>query len=159
MNQIYRLRRGREFCLTGFPDQLPKNAPHLQILDFYPVNTNLRWRSERSPADGGRRFALEHLIRATAGSSYLASFAGRAEDDDLWRRFNGAEIRKNRYSAELAGLDANIDVYLGAQRGLIIARFAECKASDDLTAFFARKCTEITGNPEFFDEVLARQNG
>lgn len=136
-DKTFRTELARTFLVDGLPEPLERNSSHLQIFDNYIHETQLRLRSIRLPETNQWTHLLQK--RYPAGE-YGADW--RIEEIELseteyehFKPFEGNEIRKNRYFAEVDGGRFEFDVYLGPLWGLIRARvlFASREEMDRFT--------------------------
>ena len=155
MNKTYQTKLHRIFLISELPEPLKRSSSHLQISDNYIVNTRLRIRSMRSPETNKRTFFLQQ--RFPVGEDYshwkISEIYLNEVEHALFERFEGRELRRNRYYFDLDGRQIEIDVFLGELWGLIIAK-ACFETEKDFEDFeippFA--IAEITHNPFFFGE-------
>ena len=132
-----RLQRERRFLLRELPPELTRASPHLQITDNFITNTRLRLRQIREPLTRERvwmltqKFALAppDLSSSSVTDLYLTEY-----EYEVLAVFEGNEIRKNRYPYEHESRTYAIDIYLGALRGLILAK-TSFKTDDELNKF------------------------
>ncbi len=133
MNKTYRIETRRVFLLQNLPEPLTRASRHLQIFDNYIENTRLRLRSVRSPETKEwqwilqQREPLENLSSWKISEIFLNEiehqqfeiFEGREIKKN--ERAETNEIRKNRYFYKFSGKQIEIDMFLGALWGLILA--------------------------------------
>lgn len=121
MDKTYQTEIRRTFLIQGLPEPLTPASSHLQIFDNYIENTRLRLRSIRIPEDKKwtwmleQRFPLksENLSIWKISRIYLNEF-----EHKTFERFEGREIRKNRYFYNLDEKQAEFDIFLGKLWGL-----------------------------------------
>lgn len=121
----YRTRISRRFLLADLPEPLTRASRHLQLFDNYLENTRIRLRAVRDPhtKEWTRILEQRFSIPESAESIWKISeiFLNDAEYQHF-ERFEGREIRKNRYLHEASGANFEIDVYLGNLWGLCVAQ-------------------------------------
>ncbi len=149
MDKTYRVEFYRLFVLDRLPASISPSDAHLQIYDNYVAGTRLRFRRTRVP--GSREW--KRVLQQRIGGSGHFSVAEMVLDDAEYRAlgaFEGNEIRKNRYFAEIGDVACAFDSFLGALTGLVTAR-ADFESAADAEAFdppFGG--IEVTAEP-FFD--------
>ncbi len=164
MNDIYKTERRRVFLVEDLPAPLTRASSHLQIFDNYIENTRLRVRSVRVPETKQWTFVLEQrfapdemdLSRYLVSEIYLnetehkifEQFEGR--EIKLNERVETNEVRFNRYFYERENRRIALDVFLGALRGLNMAKVF-FDTEEDLREFEAPDfaVAEITDNQIF----------
>jgi CYTH domain-containing protein len=117
--------RERRFLLNELPPGLLRHHYHVQLKDNYIAGTRLRLRRLRVPATDERRRWLQQKIQLTSGELRRFAFAEielSAEEYEVFKIFEGDEIRKNRYPYEHEGRQYEIDFFLGPLLGLILAK-------------------------------------
>jgi CYTH domain-containing protein len=107
----------RQFLLEGLPDPLTAASRHLQLFDNYIAGTRIRIRKVRDPETRSWTHILQQVSSFTAISEMHLNNAEHA----ALERFEGREIRKNRYFHEFDAREFTFDVYLGSLWGLCIA--------------------------------------
>lgn len=158
MNKTAQTELHRLFLIERLPEPLTRASSHVQIFDNYIENTRLRLRSIRDPNSKTWTRILQQRFPAVEGEYAITKLAEIYLNDAeyaLFERFEGREIRKNRYFHEFdAGLFA-FDVYLGGLWGLNMARvdFDSRDRMENLVpppfAIF-----EVTNDPFFAGENL-----
>lgn len=156
--QNYKTQLCRVYLLADLPGDLTRASQHLQLFDNYINHTRLRLRYVRSPQTKEwtrimqQRFPVnENDLRIWQASEIYLNEA----EFQTFERFEGREIRKNRYFYTENSKDFEVDVYLGDLWGLCLAKvFFENK--EELEKFekpeFA--VTEVTGKKFFTGENL-----
>ncbi len=154
----YQTELRRVFLIENLPEPLTRASSHLQIFDNYIENTRLRLRSIRIPKTKKWSWVLEH--RFPADETDLAiwkvaeMFLNEAEYQ-VFERFEGREIRKNRYFYEFDGKLLELDVYIGKLWGLNMAKVAfetiEEMQNFEIPQFVIR---EVTNSSFFIGENL-----
>jgi CYTH domain-containing protein len=162
MNKTAQTELHRLFLLDGLPDPLTRASSHLQIFDNYIENTRLRLRSIRNPATKDWTRILQQKFLANKndpGAAKLAEIYLSEEEYAVFERFEGREIRKNRYFHEFDGRQFAFDVFLGDLWGLNLAK-VDFDKHDEILAFepppFA--IFEVTSDPFFFGANLVGKN-
>lgn len=132
-----RTERVRKFLLRDLPEPLTRAAEHVQIWDNYITGTRLRLRKVRTPQTKKWTLRLTQksvpappdLSRTTVTDIHLS-----AQEYNVLAIFEGNEVRKNRYPFEHEGRRFQIDVFIGALWGLVIA-LTEFETDEELEAF------------------------
>lgn len=150
--KAYRSEIMRTFVVDRLPEPLTPAEYHVQIFDNYIPNTDIRLRSVRDPKHLSWTSCLEKRLPGEAGFSVAKIDLTKAEYE-AFERFEGREIRKNRYFLEVGEQLFEFDVFLGKLWGLnlLTVRFDSQVAADE----FERPeytVVEVTLEP-FFDGV------
>jgi CYTH domain-containing protein len=154
--EIYRL-----FLIEGLPEPLTPMSSHLQIFDNYIENTRIRLRNIRVPETKEWRHILQQRFRSDADAVQWkrSEIYLNAEEYAAFERFEGHEIRKNRYFHEFDGRSFDFDIYLGALWGLCTAR-VDLRSADETESFepppFA--LIDVTVDPFFDGSSLVKKN-
>ena len=113
----------RTFLIEGLPEPLTPASSHLQLFDNYIHNTRLRVRNIRIPETKEWRHILQQ-VSATGQGGILRFSEIYLNDEEyaVFERFEGREIRINRYFHEFDGREYTFDVYLGGLWGLTEAK-------------------------------------
>jgi CYTH domain-containing protein len=146
------------FLLDGLPEPLTRASSHLQIYDNYIENTRLRLRNIRDPYTETWTHILQQRFssnEAELSVSKLAEIHLNEAEHGLFERFEGREIRKNRYFHEFDRVLFLFDVYLGDLWGLTTAR-VNFETVSEMENFEAPPFAvfEITNDPFFAGENL-----
>lgn len=169
MDKTSHIELRRVFLLENLPEPLKRADYHWQIFDNYIENTRLRLRSVRVPETKEWNYTLEqrfpvdesNLTALNVARIHLNEAEHRAfeiyEGREIKRneRVETSEIRKNRYFQDFGERKIEIDLFLGALWGLVLAniRFASSKESEAFGippfAFL-----EVTNEPFFRGENL-----
>lgn len=115
----------RLFLTEGLPEPLTPASSHLQLFDNYIENTRLRLRQIRDPYTKEWTRILQQKLTPPPGQEAATRTAEIHLDDAeyaVFERFEGREIRKNRYFHEFDRVEFTFDVYLGGLWGLTTAR-------------------------------------
>jgi hypothetical protein len=121
MNKSYTPQYRRVFLVSQMPEPLTPASPHMQYFDNYIADTNIRLRAVRDPATKEWSRTLEKRVRIPIeGESILHTVMMPLDETDYaaFERFEGSEIRKNRYFGEVDDRRAAFDIYLGPLWGL-----------------------------------------
>jgi len=164
MDKTYRTESRRLFLIESLPAPLTRASRHLQIFDNYIENTRLRLRSIRVPETKEwtwileQRFPLDEkdltvwnvarIFLNETEHAVFELFEGREVRQN--ERVETNEIRKNRYFYDCGDKKIEIDIYLGALWGLILARVS-FESAEEMKSFVAPPfaVAEVSAN-EFF---------
>lgn len=161
MNKTAQTELQRLFLIDHLPEPLTPASSHLQLFDNYIEGTRIRLRSIRDPysktwtrilqqkfAIGDGEFAVTKLAEIHLNDAEYAEF----------ERFEGREIRKNRYFHEFDGVSFAFDVYLGALWGLNSAK-VEFATREQMDNFFPPPFAvfEVTNDPFFTGDSLVEK--
>lgn len=158
MDKTARTEFSRLFLIEKLPEPLTPMSSHIQVFDNYIENTRLRLRNIRVPETKEWRHVLQQRFLASEKGSGFWKVAEIVLNDSEYRameRFEGREIRKNRYFHEFDGRTIDFDIYLGPLWGLCTAKteFSDAEAMEKFEpppfAIF-----EVTVSPFFFGESL-----
>lgn len=148
--ELYRL-----FLVEDLPEPLTRASAHLQLFDNYIENTRLRLRSIRVPETKEWTRVLQQRDGIGDGELKVAEIYLNDDEYSVFERFEGREIRKNRYFHEFDTKQVAFDVFIGALWGLNTARVdfgsAEEMSSYDPPRFMIY---EVTSDPFFSGENL-----
>lgn len=114
----------RSFLIDGLPAPMTPADPHLQIFDNYINGTAIRLRSVRDPESNSWERSLEKEQAEAPGASMrrkLFRIPLLKRDYEVFKPFEGNEIRKNRYLYASGRQNIEIDIFLGPLWGLNIA--------------------------------------
>jgi len=156
MNKTAQTELHRLFLIERLPEPLTAASSHLQIFDNYIPTTRIRLRMVRDPYTSAWTRILQQRFPAQDGElavSKLAEIHLNDAEYAVFQRFEGQEVRKNRYFHEFDRVMFTFDVYLGPLRGLSTAK-AEFATRDDLEAFVPPPFAafEVTNDPFFAGE-------
>jgi CYTH domain-containing protein len=152
MDKTYRNEFRRLFLVEHLPEPLTRADAHLQIFDNYLENTRLRLRSVRVPETKEWNWSLQQRFATDESRACwkIAEIHLNETEHHLFERFEGREIRKNRYFYEADGRQIEIDVFLGKLWGLNLARVG-FETIEEMRDFrFPLTVLEVT-DEEFFD--------
>ena len=125
MNKTAQTELHRLFLVDGLPDPLTPASSHLQLFDNYIENTRLRIRSIRDPYTKAWMRILQQRFSISDEHPAVTKLAEIHLNDDeyaVFERFEGREIRKNRYFHEFDRVSFIFDIYMGALWGLNTAK-------------------------------------
>ena len=159
MDKTYRNELRRLFLLEHLPEPLTRAAAHLQIFDNYIEKTRLRLRNVRVPETKNWTWILQQRFAVSEDSTHwkIAEIHLNQTEHELFERFEGREIRKNRYFHEADGKQIEIDVFLGKLWGLNLAKvhFETIEELRDFKLPFA--ALEVTTDEFFQGENLVEK--
>ena len=148
----------RLFLIERLPEPLTPMSTHIQLFDNYIENTRLRIRNIRIPETKEWRHILQQRFLASetdVGRWKTAEIVLNDLEYQTLERFEGREIRKNRYFHEFDSRSFDFDIYLGPLWGLNMAKI-QFQTDVDMEKFvpppFAK--FEVTGDSLFFGENL-----
>ena len=121
----YQIELRRVFLLEDLPEPLTRASRHLQLFDNYIKNTRMRLRSARDPQTKDWTRILEQRFPADESDLRVWHTSEIRLNDDEYQaleRFEGREIRKNRYFYKAGEWDLEIDVFIGNLWGLHLAK-------------------------------------
>lgn len=144
----------RLFLAEKLPDPLTPASEHLQIFDNYISGTFIRLRSIRDPRT--KQWArLLQKIEPTASGAKLSQIELSDAEYAVFERFEGREIRKNRYFIPVDGRQAAFDIFLGPLWGLNTVR-VDFEDKKEIEAFEPPPflVLEVSGDPFFSGSSL-----
>jgi CYTH domain-containing protein len=154
----YQTELRRVFLLEDLPEPLTRASRHLQLFDNYIKNTRMRLRSVRDPQTKEWMRILEQ--RFPVDERDLRVWRSweihlNTNEYQAFERFEGREIRKNRYFYQAGGRDLEIDVFIGNLWGLHLAK-VYFETIEDLQKFEKPDIAvaEVTNNFFFTGENL-----
>jgi len=158
----YKIELRRVFLLENLPAPLTRANEHLQLFDNYIKKTRLRLRYVRSPQTKEWTRILEQRFPADENDlsvwKTLEIFLNENEYQAL-EKFEGREIRKNRYLYAFGKKQFEIDVFLGNLWGLCLAKIY-FEIVEEMRGFekpdFA--IAEVTNNKFFTGAELVEKN-
>lgn len=159
MDKTYRDELRRLFLVEHLPEPMTRADAHLQIFDNYLENTRLRLRSVRVPETKEWTWILQQRLAIDEDSTRwkIAEIHLNETEYHLFERFEGREIRKNRYFYEAEDKQIEIDVFLGKLWGLNLARVC-FDTIEELRDFrFPFAVLEVTGDKFFGGENLVEK--
>jgi CYTH domain-containing protein len=161
----------RVFLVEGLPEPLTPASRHLQFFDNYIPNTRMRIRNIRVPETKEWTHILQQVFHVEGDPGALRRTEMHLNESEygFFERFEGREIRKNRYFHEFDGREFVFDVYLGHLWGLTAAK-VEFRSRDEAADFEPPPFVvfEVTGDEFFlesnlvgkkFEDVRAKLNG
>jgi len=161
MNKTAQTELHRLFLIERLPEPLTPASSHLQLFDNYIEGTRIRLRQIRDPYTKSWTRVLQQRFPA-ADDEYAVSKLAEIYLNDAeyaaFERFEGREIRKNRYFHEFDRVSFVFDVYLGALWGLNMAK-VDFETQEQMQVFepppFA--VFEVTNDPFFSGENLVEK--
>ena len=154
----YKSEFRRVFLIETLPEPLTRASSHLQIFDNYIENTRLRLRSVRVPETKKWSWSLEHRFPPNENDLSVWKVAQVVLNENeyhVFEKFEGREIRKNRYFYEFGGKQLELDVFIGKLWGLNMAKVVfeniEEMQNFEIPPFVIR---EVTNNHFFIGENL-----
>lgn len=148
----------RSFLIEGLPEPLTRSSSHVQLFDNYIENTRIRLRNVRVPESKEWIHILQQRFQANESDQTAWKVSEMYLNDaeyQVFERFEGREIRKNRYFHEFDGKLIAFDLYIGDLWGLCTAR-VEFDSIADMQLYepppFA--VFEISNDPFFNGENL-----
>lgn len=161
MNKTAQTELHRLFLIEGLPEPLTPASSHLQMFDSYIENTRIRLRQIRDPYARSWTRILQQRFPFDEDHGTVTKLAEIYLNDTeyaAFERFEGREIRKNRYFAEIDRVSVAFDIYLGVLWGLNTARvdFDTREAMDNYLPppFFI---FEVSNDPFFAGENLVKK--
>jgi CYTH domain-containing protein len=121
----YQTELRRVFLLEDLPEPLTRASPHLQLFDNYIKNTRMRLRYVRDPQTKEWTRILEQRFPADKDDLRIwqaAEIRLNHDEYQAFERFEGREIRKNRYFYKANDKNLEIDVFIGGLWGLHLAK-------------------------------------
>lgn len=158
MNKPAQTELHRLFLIERLPEPLTRSSSHLQLFDNYIENTRLRLRNIRDPYSNSWTHILQQRFPTADGDFAMSKLAEIYLNDAeyvVFERFEGREIRKNRYFHEFDRIPVAFDVYLGNLWGLNTAR-VDFETRDRMENFIPPPFAifEVTNLPFFIGENL-----
>jgi len=158
MNKTAQTELHRLFLVEGLPDGLTPASSHLQLFDNYIENTRIRLRQIRDPYARSwtrvlqQRFPLDEDCGTV---SKLAEIYLNESEYAAFEKFEGREIRKNRYFHEIDCVSVAFDIYLGPLWGLNTAR-VDFETSEAMGKYLPPPffIFEVSNDPFFVGENL-----
>lgn len=153
MNKTAQTELHRLFLIDRLPEPLTPASSHLQLFDNYIENTRIRLRQIRDPYSRSWTRILQQRFIAGEGDAAVTKLAEIHLNDAeyaAFEKFEGREIRKNRYFHEFDRVSIAFDVYLGALWGLSMAK-VEFETREQMESFMPPPFAvfEVTGDPFF----------
>ncbi len=125
MNKTAQTEFSRLFLIDALPEPLTPASSHLQLFDNYIENTRIRLRAIRDPYSKAWTNILQQRLTVTGDEGPMTKLAEihlNEAEHAAFEKFEGREIRKNRYFHEFDRVSFAFDVYLGALWGLNTAK-------------------------------------
>lgn len=161
MNKTAQTELHRLFLIERLPEPLTPASSHLQIFDNYIKDTRIRLRNIRDPYSKAWTRVLQQRFPAHEGEYAVTKLAEIHLNDAeyaAFERFEGREIRKNRYFHEFDRVSFTFDVYLGGLSGLNMAR-VDFETPEHMESFLPPPFAvfEVTNDPFFSGENLVEK--
>ena len=161
MNKTAQTELHRLFLIDRLPEPLTPASSHLQLFDNYIEDTRIRLRSIRDPYSKTWTRILQQRFSLTEGECAVTKLAEIHLNDTeyaAFERFEGREIRKNRYFHEFDRVSFAFDVYLGALCGLSSAK-VDFETHEQMESFVPPPFAvfEVTNDPFFAGENLVEK--
>ena len=158
MNKTAQTEFSRLFLIESLPEPLTPASSHLQIFDNYIENTRIRLRAIRDPYSKAWTRILQQRFSVTTDDVAITKLAEIHLDEAeyaAFEKFEGREIRKNRYFHEFDRVSFAFDVYLGPLWGLSTAK-VEFETREQMQALIPPPFAvfEVTTNPFFAGSSL-----
>lgn len=158
MNKTAQVELHRLFLVEGLPEPLTAASSHLQIFDNYIENTRIRLRQIRDPYSNKWTRVLQKRFPVIDEHGTVTKLAEIYLDDAeyaAFERFEGREIRKNRYFHEIDLVSVAFDIFLGPLFGLTTAR-VDFETKEALENYFPPPffIFEVSNDPFFAGENL-----
>jgi CYTH domain-containing protein len=162
MNKTATTELHRTFLLEGLPEPLTRASSHLQIFDNYIEGTRIRLRNIRDPYSTAWTHILQQRFSASDADPAITKIAEIHLNDAeyaVFQRFEGREVRKNRYFHEFDRVLFAFDAYLGRLWGLNTAR-VDFESVSEMEKFVPPPFAifEITKDPFFAGDNLIEMN-
>lgn len=125
MNKTAQTELHRLFLIERLPEPLTPASSHLQLFDNYIENTRIRLRQIRDPYTKSWTRILQQrfpVVDHDAAATKMSEIYLNDDEYAVFERFEGREIRKNRYFHEFDLMSFAFDVYLGDLWGLNMAK-------------------------------------
>lgn len=151
----------RLYLIDCLPEPLTAASAHLQIFDNYVEGTRIRLRAIRDPSAKSWTSCLQQRFDSdeVSGLTKMSEIHLNEDEYGVFERFEGREIRKNRYFHEFDRRVFVFDIYLGPLWGLNTAKveFDDRETMDQFVkppfAVF-----EVTGDPFFSGQSLVTRS-
>ena len=158
MDKTAKTELHRLFLIEELPEPLTRASAHLQFFDNYIENTRLRLRSIRVPETKEWIRILQQRCPVRDGEIKVAEIYLNEAEHAAFERFEGREIRKNRYFHEFDGKQVAFDVFLGSLWGLSIAK-VEFETTEEMNRYDPPRFMifEVTGDTFFSGENLVEK--
>jgi CYTH domain-containing protein len=158
MDKTSKTELHRLFLIEDLPEPLTRASAHIQLFDNYIENTRIRLRSIRSPETKEWTRILQQRIAVREGDMTFWKIAKIYLNDaeyGAFERFEGREIRKNRYFHEFDERSIAFDVFLGNLWGLNMAK-VNFETMEEMNDYDPPRFMvfEVTNDPFFTGENL-----
>lgn len=157
MDKTYKTELHKIYLVEHLPEPMKLADRHLQIFDNYIQGTRMRIRSVRVPETNEWTWTLQQRFPVSDDlvEWKVSDIVLNEEEHNRFERFEGREIRKNRYFHEHDGKMLEIDVHLGPLWGLNILH-VEFESLEEARAFEPPPCAvlDVTAERFFMGENL-----
>jgi len=155
MNKTAKTELYRLFLIEDLPEPLTRASAHLQLFDNYIENTRLRLRSIRVPETKEWTRVLQQRDAIRDGELKIAEIYLNDPEYTAFERFEGREIRKNRYFHEFDARQVAFDVFIGGLWGLNMAR-VDFETAEEMRRYDPLQFMiyEVTSDQFFWGENL-----
>jgi CYTH domain-containing protein len=155
MDKTAKTELQRIFLIENLPEPLTRASAHLQLFDNYIENTRLRLRAIRVPETKEWTCILQQRSPVRDGEIKIAEIYLNDEEYAVFERFEGREIRKNRYFHEFDEKQIAFDVFIGSLWGLNMAK-VDFDSVEEMNGYDPPRFMifEVTNDPFFADENL-----
>lgn len=162
MNKTAQTEFNRLFLIESLPEPLTPASSHLQIFDNYIENTRIRLRAIRDPYSKLWTHIIQQRYTLPTDDGTITKLAEihlNEAEHAAFERFEGREIRKNRYFHEFDRVSFAFDVYLGPLWGLSTAK-VEFETRDQMESLIPPPFAifEVTADPFFAGSSLVEKN-
>ncbi len=161
MNKTAQTELHRLFLVEKLPEPLTPASSHLQIFDNYVENTRIRLRQIRDPYTKAWTRVLQQRFPFDESHGTVSKIAEMYLNDSEYaalERFEGREIRKNRYFHEIDQVSVAFDIFLGPLWGLNTAR-VDFETVDAMQNYIPPPIFifEVSNDPFFAGESLVQK--
>ena len=160
MNKTAQNEWSRLFLIECLPEPLTPASAHVQIFDNYIENTRIRIRAIRDPSTKDWSRSLQQRFAADKGVlTKMAEIHLNDGEYAVFEKFEGREIRKNRYFHEFDRIVFAFDIYLGPLWGLNTAK-VEFADPQEMESFISPPFAvfEVTADPFFSGSSLVTRS-
>lgn len=158
MDKTAKTELHRIFLIEDLPEPLTRASAHIQLFDNYIENTRIRLRSVRVPETKKWTRILQQRIAIRENDMACWKIAELYLSDAeyaAFERFEGREIRKNRYFHDFDERPVAFDVFIGGLWGLNMAK-VNFDTVEEMNGYDPPRFMifEVTNDPFFFGENL-----
>lgn len=161
MNKTAQTELHRLFLIEKLPEPLTPASSHLQIFDNYITGTRIRLRQIRDPYMKSWTRVLQQRFPFDETHGTVSKIAEMYLNDSeyaAFERFEGREIRKNRYFHEIDRASVAFDIFLGPLWGLNTAR-VDFETAEAMESYLPSPIFifEVSNDPFFAGESLVEK--